>query len=206
MNARPVDMKLEVVAIPVSDVDRSKSFYSKLGWRLDADFVVGDTFRGVQCTPPGSPASIHFGKGVTSAAPGSAQGLFLVVSDIEAARRELVAQGAEVGEIFHVAGPGHPPIPGRDPGGRSYFSYAAFKDPDGNSWLLQEVTTRFPGRVDSNETKFASVADLASAMRRAEAAHGEYEKRALAGVRDANWADWYAEYIAAEQSGRKLPE
>jgi hypothetical protein len=128
------------------------------------------------------------------------------VSDIEAARRELVAQGAEVGEIFHVAGPGHPPIPGRDPGGRSYFSYAAFKDPDGNSWLLQEVTTRFPGRVDSNETKFASVADLASAMRRAETAHGEYEKRALAGVRDANWSDWYAEYIAAEQSGRELPQ
>jgi len=148
MNARPVDMKLEVVAIPVSDVDRFKSFYSKLGWRLDADFVVGDTFRGVQLTPPGSPASIHFGKGVTSASPGSAQGLFLVVSDIAAARRELVARGAEVGEIFHVAGPGHPPIPGRDSGGRSYFSYAAFKDPDGNSWLLQEVTTRFPGRVD----------------------------------------------------------
>jgi len=206
MNAGPVDMKLEVVAIPVSDVDRSKSFYSKLGWRLDADFVVGDTFRGVQFTPPGSPASIHFGKGVTSAEPGSAQGLFLVVSDIEEARGELIAQGAKVEEIFNVSGPGHPPIPGRDPAGRSYFSYAAFKDPDGNSWLLQEVTTRFPGRVGSNETKFASVTDLASAMRRAEAAHGEYEKRALAGVRDANWADWYAEYIAAEQSGRKLPQ
>jgi catechol 2,3-dioxygenase-like lactoylglutathione lyase family enzyme len=202
--ARPVDMKLEVVVIPVSDVDRSKFFYSKLGWRLDADFVVGDNFRAVQLTPPGSPASIHFGKGVTTAAPGSAQGLFLVVSDIEAARAELVAHGVDVGEIFHVAGPGHPPIPGRDPERRSYFSYAAFSDPDGNSWLLQEVTARLPGRVDANETKFASVADLAGAFRRAEAAHGEHEKRT--GVRDANWADWYAEYIVAEQAGRELPQ
>src|SRR5262245_35604229 len=200
-NAPKVDLKLEVLAIPVADVDRAKGFYGdRLGWRLDADFVVGDHFRVVQFTPPGSPASIHFGKGVTLAAPGSAQGLFLIVSDIQAARAALVARGVDVGEIFHVAGPGHPPIPGRDPQGRSYFSYAAFSDPDGNKWLLQEVTTRFPGRVDSNETKFASVADLASAMRRAEAAHGAYEKRALAGVRDANWADWYAEYIAAEQS------
>jgi len=198
-----IAMKFEVAVIPVSDVDRAKRFYGNLGWRLDADFVVGDNFRVVQFTPPGSPASIHFGKGVTSAAPGSAQGLFLIVSDIEAARADLVAHGADVGEIFHVAGPGHPPISGRDPEHRSYFSYAPFKDPDGNSWLLQEVTTRFPGRVDENETRFASVADLASAFRRAEAAHGEHEKRT--GVRDANWPDWYAEYMVAEQAGKELP-
>jgi catechol 2,3-dioxygenase-like lactoylglutathione lyase family enzyme len=203
-NARPIDMKFEVAVIPVSDVERSKSFYSKLGWRLDADFAVGDAFRAVQFTPPGSPASIHFGKGVTSATPGSASGLYLVVSDIEAARAELIGHGADVGEIFHVAGPGHPPVPGLDPQRRSYFSYATFKDPDGNSWRLQEVTARFPGRVDADETTFASVADLASAFRRAEAAHGEHEKRT--GVRDANWADWYAEYLAAEQAGRQLPQ
>src|SRR5262249_2641439 len=130
--APKIAMKFEVAAIPVADVDRAKRFYSNLGWRLDADFVVGKDFRVVQFTPPGSPASIHFGKGVSSATPGSAQGLFLVVSDIEAARAELVACGADVGEIFHVAGPGHPPIPGRDPERRSYFSYATFKDPDGN--------------------------------------------------------------------------
>jgi catechol 2,3-dioxygenase-like lactoylglutathione lyase family enzyme len=198
-----IAMKFEVAVIPVSDVDRAKRFYGSLGWRLDADFVVGDNFRVVQFTPPGSPASIHFGKGVTLAAPGSAQGLFLVVSDIEAARAELVAHGADVGEIFHVAGPGQPPIPGRDPEHRSYFSYAPFKDPDGNSWVLQEVTARFPGRVDANETSFASVADLASAFRRTEAAHGEHEKRT--GVRDANWPDWYAEYMVAEQAGKELP-
>ena len=202
--AGPVDMKFEVTAIPVSDVDRAKRFYGNLGWRLDADFVVGDTFRGVQFTPPGSPASIHFGKGVTPAAPGSASGLFLVVSDIEAARAELVSRGVDVSEIFHVAGPGHPPIPGPDPERRSYHSYATFKDPDGNTWLLQEVTVRLPGRVDANQTAFASVADLATALRRAEAAHGEHERRT--GVRDANWPDWYAEYIAAEQAGRELPQ
>jgi catechol 2,3-dioxygenase-like lactoylglutathione lyase family enzyme len=182
----------------------SKLSSSRSRTSIDPDFVVNDTFRGVQFTPPGSPASIHFGKGVTSAAPGSAQGLFLVVSDIGAARAELVAHGVDVGEIFHLAGPGHPAIPGRDPERRSYSSYATFKDPDGNSWLLQEVTTRFPGRVDANETTFASVADLAGAFRRAEAAHGEHEKRT--GVRDANWPDWYAEYIAAEQAGRELPQ
>ncbi len=201
---RNTDMKLEVIVIPVSDVDRSKQFYSRLGWRLDADFVVGDSFRAVQFTPPGSAASLHFGKGVTSATPGSAKGLYLVVSNIEAARTELLAHGAHVGEIFHVAGPGHPPVPGRDPEGRSYFSYAAFEDPDGTSWILQEVTTRFPGRIDANETRFASVSDLASAFRRAEAAHGEHEKRT--GVRDENWAGWYAEYIVAEQNGRDLPQ
>ena len=141
---RPVDMKLEVVAIPVSDVERAKRFYGGLGWRLDADFIVGDTFRGVQFTPPGSPASIHFGKGVTSAVPGSASGVFLVVSDIEAARAELIGRGVEVSEVFHRAGPGQPPVSGRDPQGRSYVSFATFSDPDGNSWLLQEITARLP--------------------------------------------------------------
>lgn len=203
-NARPVDMKFEVTTIPVSDVDRAKRFYSSLGWRLDADFVVGDTFRGVQFTPPGSLASIHFGKGVTPAAPGSASGLFLIVSDIEAARAELVSRGVDVSEIFHVAGPGHPPVPGLDPERRSYHTYATFKDPDGNTWLLQEITARFPGRIDSNTTSFASPSDLANAMRRAATAHGEHEKR-NGGQRDENWPDWYAEYMVAEQAGKPPP-
>jgi catechol 2,3-dioxygenase-like lactoylglutathione lyase family enzyme len=202
-NARRVDMKLEVVVIPVSDVDRAKRFYGDLGWRLDADFVVGDTFRVVQFTPPGSPSSIHFGTGVTSAVPGSAQGLYLVVSDIEAARAELVRRGAGVSDVFHVAGPGQPPLSGRDPQRRSYFSYATFSDPDGNGWLLQEVTVRLPGRVDADDTTFASPAELASALRRAEAAHGEHEKRT--GVRDADWPNWYAAYMVAEQAGKPLP-
>jgi catechol 2,3-dioxygenase-like lactoylglutathione lyase family enzyme len=200
-----VDMKLEVVAIPVSDVERAKRFYGRLGWRLDGDFVVGDTFRGVQFTPPGSSCSIHFGKGVTPAAPGSARGLFLVVSDIEEARAELVDRGIAVGEVFHVAGPGQPPLKGRDPAGRSYASYAAFSDPDGNSWLLQEIKVRLPGRVDEGVTTFTSAAALAAAMRRAAAAHGEHEKRI--GKHDTTgWPDWYAEYIAAEQAGKPLPE
>jgi catechol 2,3-dioxygenase-like lactoylglutathione lyase family enzyme len=201
--ANTIEMKLEVVVIPVSDVDRAKRFYGDLGWRLDADFVVGDTFRVVQFTPPGSPSSIHFGTGVTSAVPGSAQGLYLVVSDIEAARAELVRRGADVSEVFHVAGPGQPPLSGRDPQRRSYFSYATFKDPDGNGWLLQEVTARFPGRVDASGTTYTSPADLAGALRRAEAAHGEHEKRT--GVRDADWPNWYAEYMVAEQAGKPLP-
>ncbi|NRP70850.1 hypothetical protein ILFOPFJJ_01732 [Ensifer psoraleae] len=196
---RTVDFKLEVVVIPVSDIDRSKRFYSDLGWRLDADFVVGDTFRGVQFTPPGSPASIHFGKGITSAAPGSASGMYLVVPDIEAARADLIGRGAEVSEIFHRAGPGQPATRGRDPERRSYFSYATFSDPDGNSWLLQEVTTRFPGRVDPGATTFASAADLANAFRRAETAHGEYEKQL--GHRDEDWPTWYADHMVREQSG-----
>ena len=200
---RPVDMKLEVVAIPVSDVERAKRFYGGLGWRLDADFIVGDTFRGVQFTPPGSPASIHFGKGVTSAVPGSASGVFLVVSDIEAARAELVGRGVEVSEVFHRAGPGQPPVSGRDPQGRSYVSFATFSDPDGNSWLLQEITARYPGRVEADKMTFSSVADLAAALRRAATAHGEHEKRT--GQRDANWPDWYAEYMVAEQTGKELP-
>jgi len=201
---RPVDMKLEVVAIPVADVERSKRICAGLQWRLDADFAVGDNFRVLQFTPPGSPASFHFGKGVTSAAPGSASGLYLVVSDVEAARAELISHGADVGEIFHVAAPHQPAINGLDPERRSYFSYATFKDPDGNTWLLQEVTTRFPGRVDANETAFASVADLASAMRRASVAHGEHEKR-TGGQHDVNWPDWYAAYMVAEQAGKELP-
>src|ERR1700752_2812548 len=201
--AATVDMRLEVVVIPVSDVERAKRFYGGLGWRLDADFVVGDAFRVVQFTPPGSPSSIHFGTGVTSAAPGSAQGLYLVVSDIEAARAELVRRGADVSDVFHVAGPGQPALSGRDPERRSYFSYATFSDPDGNGWLLQEVTVRFPGRVDADATTFASPAELASALRRAEAAHGEHEKRT--GVRDADWPNWYAENMGPEQAGKPLP-
>jgi catechol 2,3-dioxygenase-like lactoylglutathione lyase family enzyme len=199
-----VDLKLEAVVIPVSDVDRAKHFYGNLGWRLDADFVVGDSFRVVQFTPPGSPASIHFGKGLTSAAPGAAQGLYLVVSDIEAARAELVERGANVSEVIHRDGPGQPPLEGRDPARRSYVSVASFSDPDGNKWLLQEVTVRLPGRVDAKETTFSSPAELAGALRRAAAAHGEHEKRT--GAADPNWPDWYAEYVTAPQSGRELPK
>ena len=203
-SAGRADMKLEVVVIPVSDVDRAKRFYGGLGWRLDADFLIGDEFRGVQFTPPGSPCSIHFGTGLTSAVPGSASGLYLVVSDIEAARADLVAHGVDVSDVFHRAGPGKPPVKGPHPARSSYFSYATFRDPDGNEWLLQEVTTRFPGRIDSSATSFASVSDLASAMRRASAAHGEHEAR-MGGQRDENWPDWYAEYMVAEQAGRELP-
>jgi catechol 2,3-dioxygenase-like lactoylglutathione lyase family enzyme len=201
---KTVDLKLEVVAIPVSDVDRAKRFYGdSLGWRLDGEFIVGDDFRALQYTPPGSPCSIHFGKGVTPAAPGSAKGLFLVVTDILAARAELVDRGIAVSEVFHITGPGRPPIGGPDPQRHSYASYVSFSDPDGNAWLLQEVTQRLPGRVDSNETAYASLGDLANAMRRAEAAHGEHEKRT--GQRDADWPSWYAEYMTAEQAGKPLP-
>jgi catechol 2,3-dioxygenase-like lactoylglutathione lyase family enzyme len=202
-SARGVDMKLEVVVIPVADVERAKRFYSSLDWRLDADFVVGDTFRGVQFTPPGSQCSIHFGKGITSAVPGSASGLYLVVSDIEAARTELVGRGVDVSEIFHLAGPGKPPLSGRDPERRSYASHASFSDPDGNTWQLQEVTARLPGRVDTDQATFTSSTELAATLRRAEAAHGEHEKRT--GQRDANWPEWYAEYIIWEQAGKPLP-
>jgi catechol 2,3-dioxygenase-like lactoylglutathione lyase family enzyme len=201
---KTVDLKLEVLAIPVADVDRAKRFYGDtLGWRLDGEFIVGDQFRALQYTPPGSPCSIHFGKGVTPAAPGSARGLFLVVSDIVAARAELVDRGVPIGEVFHTAGPGKPPVSGPDPQRRSYFSYAAFEDPDGNAWLLQEVTQRLPGRVDASETTYASLTDLANAMRRAETAHGEHEKRL--GQRDADWPSWYASYMIAEASGKPLP-
>lgn len=202
---KTVDLKLEVVVIPVADVDRAKRFYGEtLGWRLDADFAVGSEFRGVQFTPPGSPSSIQFGKGVTAAAPGSASGQYLVVSDIVAARAELVDRGVAVSEVFHRDGPGKPPVGGVDPQRRSYFSYATFADPDGNGWLLQEVTQRFPGRLEGNETTYGSLSDLANAMRRAETAHGEHEK--LLGQRDADWPSWYAEYMIAEQSGQPLPK
>jgi catechol 2,3-dioxygenase-like lactoylglutathione lyase family enzyme len=200
---KTVDLKLEVVAVPVADVDRAKRFYGEtLGWRLDGDFV-SDEFRGLQFTPPGSSSSIHFGKGVTPAAPGSAKGLFLVVSDIVAARAELVDRGVQVSEVLHRAGPGKPPISGPNPERRSYSSFATFDDPDGNTWVLQEITTRLPGRVETDETKYASLTDLASAMRRAEIAHGEHEKRT--GQRDADWPSWYASYMIAEQSGKPLP-
>ena len=205
-----VDLKFEVVVIPVADVDRAKEFYSGLGWRLDADFPFDNGFRVVQFTPPGSGCSIQFGTKITAAAPGSAQGLYLIVSDIEAAREELAARGAEVSEVFH---PGSPGAQFQADGGdrvsgpadehATYSSFATFRDPDGNGWLLQEITTRLPGRIDVAETAFASVADLATSMRRAEAAHGEHE--ALTGVRDEEWPTWYATYMVAEQHGTELP-
>ena len=196
-----VDMKLEVITVPVSDIDRAKEFYGGLGWRLDADFSSGSD-RAVQFTPPGSQCSIHLG---VDAKPGSARGLFLVVSDIEAARGELVRHGVEVGGIFHYAagpGPFGGQVSGIAPDHLSYGSYATFSDPDGNGWVLQEVTTRFPGRV-AGDTTYASVPDLAQALRRASAAHGEHEKRT--GQPDANWPDWYAEYMVHEQSGEAPP-
>jgi catechol 2,3-dioxygenase-like lactoylglutathione lyase family enzyme len=212
-SARKLDMKLEVVVIPVSDVDRAKEFYAKLGWRLDAEFASGDDYRVIQFTPPGSASSVIFGKNVTAAAPGSAQGLYLVVSDIEAARKELVARGVKVSEVFHgdgvYAGPDQPYLFGRrrvsgpDPEHRTYHSFASFNDPDGNGWLFQEVTARLPGRVEG-DTTFGSSADLASALKRAAVAHGEHEKR-NGGKHDENWADWYAEYIVREQAGLELP-
>lgn len=210
MAARVV-LKLEAVVIPVSDVDRAKEFYAGLGWRLDADFSFDNGFRGVQFTPPGSACSIQFGRNKTPAAPGSAQGLYLVVSDIEAAREDLVARGVEVSAVFHARTPGAQFQPdgtsgrasGPAPDRESYGSFATFSDPDGNGWLLQEVTTRLPGHVDPAETVFASAADLASALRRAEAAHGEHERRT--GQADAGWPEWYAAYMAAEQAGGDLP-
>jgi len=204
-------MKLEVVVIPVSDVDRAKEFYGSLGWRLDADRAAGDSFRIVQLTPPGSDCSIQFGTGITSAAPGPAQDLYLVVPDIEAARAELVARGVEASEVFHEGAPGArfqhdgsaSRVSGPAPEHASYGSFVSFTDPDGNGWLFQEVTTRLPGRIDPAATSFGSASDLAAAMRRAEAAHGEHEKRT--GEADPNWPDWYAEYMVAEQAGTELP-
>lgn len=192
-----IDMKLEVIVIPVSDVDRATEFYKKLGWRQDVTppWVV-------QLTPHGSPCSVQFGKNLTSAAPGSAQRTYLIVSDVAAARDALVSAGIDVSEVFHLGEDG--PESGPDPEHRTYRSFASFNDPDGNSWLLQEITARLPGRIDSGETSFSSTTDLASAFRRAEAAHGEHEKRL--GQRDANWPEWYAEYMAAEQSGAELPQ
>jgi catechol 2,3-dioxygenase-like lactoylglutathione lyase family enzyme len=196
-----VDLKLEVVIISVADADRAKQFYAKLGWRLDADIAGGNDFRVIQFTPPGSPCSVQFGKALTSAAPGSAKA-YLVVSDIVAARDKLVALGADVSEFFYIGAHGR--VSGLDPERRSYSSRATFSDPDGNVWLLQEVTTRFPGRVEPGATTFGSARDLANAMRRAEAAHGEHEKRI--GKADPNWPDWYAAYMVAEQAGTELPK
>lgn len=209
--ARGVDLKLEAVVIPVADVDRAKAFYAGLGWRLDADFPFDNGFRVVQLTPPGSGCSVQFGTRMTSAVPGSARGLYLIVSDIDAARAELVARGVEVSEVFHPGTPGAQfqldgtggRVSGPAPDRTSYRSFATFSDPDGNGWLLQEVTARLPGRVDTGQTTFASSAELAAALRRAAAAHGEHEKRT--GQPDANWADWYAEHIVREQAGKPLP-
>jgi catechol 2,3-dioxygenase-like lactoylglutathione lyase family enzyme len=193
-----VDMKLEVIVIPVSDVERAEQFYRRLGWRQDVTPPGSGVF---QFTPHGSSCSIQFGKTLTSAAPGSAQRTYLIVSDIKAARDALLEAGIEVSEIFHLGPNG--PVSGPDPDHGSYRSLATFSDPDGNSWLLQEITTRLSGRIDSGVTSFGSVSDLASAFRRTEAAHGEHEKRT--GQRDENWPDWYAAYMAAEQAGTELP-
>jgi catechol 2,3-dioxygenase-like lactoylglutathione lyase family enzyme len=207
-----VDMKLEVLVIPVSDVDRAKEFYARLGWRLDADRA-GDDFRLVQFTPPASGCSVQFGTNLTSAASGSSQDMLLIVSDIQAAHDDLVGRGVEVSGVFHCAtgsvcrfrdGDGvFERVGGSAPDHASYGSFATFSDPDGNSWVFQEVTTRLPGRVDAAETAFAGVADLANAMRRASAAHGEHEKRI--GAADPDWPDWYAAYMVAEQAGTELP-
>src|SRR5262245_4004570 len=197
-----VDFKLEVLVIPVSDVDRAKHFYGGLGWRLDADILRGNDCRVVQFTPPGSPCSIHFGKGLTSAAPGSAQGNYLVVSDIEGARAVLVGHGGAASETFHNTREGR--RSGPHPKRSTYASLATFSDPDGNRWQLQEITTRLPGRVATNAATFTSSSDLAAALRRAAAAHGEHEKRT--GKHDSTgWPDWYADYMVAENTGKPLP-
>ncbi|MCK1270259.1 catechol 2,3-dioxygenase-like lactoylglutathione lyase family enzyme [Bradyrhizobium sp. GM2.2] len=212
--SRSVDQRLEVIVIPVSDVDRAKAFYARLGWRLDADFASGDDWRVIQFTPPGSACSVIFGRNVTAAAPGSVRGLYLIVSDLEAARKDLLDRGVEVSAPFHGAGDVHAGtdepylsgsvrVSGADPKRGSYGSYASFSDPDGNGWLFQEVTTRLPGRIAGDGTTFASQAALAAALRRAAAAHGEHEKRT--GGHDENWADWYADYIVREQAGQPLP-
>ncbi|UQR60972.1 VOC family protein [Bradyrhizobium sp. C-145] len=212
--SRSLDLKLEVVVIPVSDVDRAKAFYTRLGWRLDADFASSSEWRVIQFTPPGSACSVIFGKNVTAAAPGSVRGLYLIVSDLEAARQDLLDRGIAVSEPFHGAGDVHagPDEPylfgsvrvsGADPERGSYSSFASFSDPDGNGWLFQEVTTRLPGRITADGTTFASQRDLAAALRRASVAHGEHETRI--GGHDENWADWYADYIVREQAGLPLP-
>jgi catechol 2,3-dioxygenase-like lactoylglutathione lyase family enzyme len=210
-NSQPADLKLEVVVIPVADADRSKAFYSGLGWRLDADFSFDNGFRVVQFTPPGSKCSVQFGSHITGAAPGSAHGLYLIVSDIGSVRDELAHRGAKVSQVFHSGAPGAQLDPegtggrvdGPDPDHKSYSSFATFEDPAGNSWLLQEVTDRLPGRLDPTVTSFNSAGDLAAALRRAASAHGEHEKRI--GRADPDWPDWYAEYMVREQSGQELP-
>jgi catechol 2,3-dioxygenase-like lactoylglutathione lyase family enzyme len=209
LEALVMDMKLEVVVIPVSDADRAKDFYTGLGWRLDADVPIGDDFRVIQVTPPGSPASVIFGKSVTAQDPGTAQGLHLIVNDIEAAHDELKLAGAEPSEVFHDAGGvfhhggTDARVEGPAPEHGSYGSFLSFSDPDGNGWLLQEITNRLPGRLDPSVTQFSSSSDLAAALRRAAAAHGEHEART--GAADADWPDWYAGYLVAEQAGTELP-
>jgi catechol 2,3-dioxygenase-like lactoylglutathione lyase family enzyme len=208
------DLKLEIVVIPVSDAERAKQFYAKLGWRLDADYDNGKDFRIIQFTPPGSGCSIIFGKNLTPAAPGSTQGLYLIVPDIERARKELLDRGVQISGVFHNEGVyggtdepflfGSVRVSGPDPKHDSYRSFASFRDPDGNGWLLQEITARVAGRIDPATTTFASVNDLAATLRRAAAAHGEHEKRI--GAADPNWPDWYAAYMVAEQSGTELPK
>ena len=203
-----IEMALEVVVIPVSDVDRAKQFYASLDWRLDADFAAGDAFRIVQFTPPGSECSIQFGTNVTSAPPGSATNGYLIVADVQAARDALAARGVTVSGVFHEGSLGDrfhadDRVAGPAPEHATYGSFASFSDPDGNSWLLQEITTRLPGRIDPGLTAFASRGALATAMRRASIAHGEHEKRT--GVPDENWPDWYAAYMVAEQAGTELP-
>ncbi|MGO9751356.1 MAG: VOC family protein [Solirubrobacteraceae bacterium] len=206
-----VGTNLEVIVIPVSDVDRAKEFYGRLGWRLDADVAVGEELRLIQFTPRSSGCSIQFGTNLTSAPPGSARGLYLIVSDVEAVRDGLLAQGVEVSEVFHESGLGgrfHPAgaqdrVSGPAPDRQSYGSFASFSDPDGNGWLLQEVTARLPGRVDPAATSFASAGDLSEALRRASAAHGEHEARI--GREDPDWPDWYADYVVREQAGEELP-
>ncbi|MFJ9836562.1 VOC family protein [Streptomyces sp. NPDC101169] len=204
-----MDMKLEVVVVPVSDVDRAKEFYTALGWRLDADIAPDTEFRVVQVTPPGSPASVIFGTSVTAQTPGSAQGLHLVVDDIEAAHEELTRRGADPSEVFHDAGgvfhhaDTDARVPGPDAGRGSYGSFLSFTDPDGNGWFLQEITNRLPGRLDPATTEFASAEGLASALRRAAAAYGEHEARI--GAEDPDWPDWYARYMVSEQSGAEPP-
>jgi len=208
-----MNYELQVVFVPVSDVDRAKRFYGDLGWRPDADFAFDNGFRVVQFTPPGSDCSVQFGDRITAARPGSAQGLYLIVSDIDAARSELAAQGVEISEVFHAESPGAQFRPdgaagrvdGPDLEDGSYRSFATFTDPDGNGWLLQEITTRLAGRI-AGEATYSSAGDLAQALRRAAAAHGEHEQRALGGVYDENWPDWYARYMVAEATGAELPE
>ena len=209
--AGSVEMRLEAVVVPVANVDRAKRFYGDLGWRLDADFGFDNGFRVVQFTPPGSGCSVQFGNNITAAPPGSAQGLYLIVSDIEAARAELAAHGVDVSEVFHAGEPGAQfelnggsgRVSGLAPDRASYRSFASFSDPDRNGWLIQEVTARLPGRVDNERTTFTSPPELAAALRRAAAAHGEHEKRI--GQPDANWPDWHAEYIVREQASKPLP-
>jgi catechol 2,3-dioxygenase-like lactoylglutathione lyase family enzyme len=201
------DLKLEVVVLPVSDVDRAKGFYEGLGWRLDADFATGPDFRVVQLTPPGSQASIIFGKGITSAEPGSIDALQLTVSDIEDARERLVVHGADVSEVFHDAGGvfhhagNEARVSGSADEHADYGSFASFSDPDGNGWMLQEINTRLPGRVTG--ATYESAAELTEALERAKDAHAEHEQRT--GEADAEWPSWYAEYMVKEQTGEELP-